>query len=145
MLCAPEYPCGILQAIATCTCTAGLFSCKDVAGRQLNPGDSPTCPPGRDAGVCPSTEPVNHAACRESGLVCAYPNSCGNHVYDECQCFPAPPQDGGVDLRFECTSPCFESDAALMGDDGSADADAAGGFDAADVGSIADARDGPSD
>jgi hypothetical protein len=120
--CYPEYACGILSAIATCSCSRGRFLCTDVLGNALNPGDVPACPTPRDSGACPATRSAaDLASCAETGLLCAYPSRCpGSPGYDRCECFPEATSDGGVRLRFQCSAPCV--DGGALGVDASYDA-----------------------
>jgi hypothetical protein len=114
LTCWPEYPCGISSAIATCTCTAGLFVCADVTGKTLDDGGLPHCPAQPASGTCPATETLaSERPCVESGLMCAYPSTCsGPREYDVCECFTGTLTNGQVGLRFECPTPC-DYDAGL--------------------------------
>jgi hypothetical protein len=123
--CYPEYACGILSAIATCSCSRGHFSCSDVLGNALDAGDAtPACPTPRDSGACPATRSAaDLASCVETGLLCAYPRRCpGSSGYDKCECFPEATSDGGVRLRFQCSEPCVDGGALGVGVDASQDA-----------------------
>jgi hypothetical protein len=113
--CYPQYACGILPAIATCTCTGGSFACLDVTANAVAEGGVPRCPGALTTATCPATETLaNQHACTESGLPCSYPSTCsGSREYDQCMCFSGPLENGQVGLRFECPAPC-DSDAALV-------------------------------
>jgi len=108
LVCSPEYPCGILQATATCTCTAGVFVCTDITGKALAEGGSPQCPALDASAACPATETIaSLRACGNAGLMCFYPSTCsGGQEYDTCVCFTGTISDGGMGLRFECTPAC---------------------------------------
>lgn len=108
--CYPEYACGILSAIATCSCSRGRFLCTDVLGNALNSGDALACPTPQDSGACPKTlSAADLSPCTETGLACAYPSRCpGSPGYDKCECFPEATSDGAVALRFRCTQPCVD-------------------------------------
>ena len=115
LVCSPQYACGILPAIATCTCTGGAFACVDVTGKALAVGGSPACPAPSATEVCPATEVLaNQHACTEFGLECAYPSTCSNGTqYDQCECFTGTLPDGGMGLLFQCPSPCDSGAAAF--------------------------------
>jgi len=124
LVCSPEYPCGILPAIATCTCTAGAFACTDVTGKTVDEGGSPECPAPAASQTCPATETLaNLHACSEPGLMCPYPSTCSldSQEYDLCQCFTGAISDGGTGLRFECTTSC-DYDASPIDAESPADA-----------------------
>ncbi len=130
LVCSPEYACGILPAIATCTCTGGSFVCTDVTGKSLDDGGQLSCPAASATETCPATEALaSQRACTESGLACPYPSTCSGNTqeYDTCTCFTGPISDGGMGLRFQCPSPC---DDASLGDAGAPSVDAATAGDA---------------
>jgi hypothetical protein len=108
LVCFPQYACGILPAIASCTCAGGAFACTDVTGKSLAPGSALACPAPMASEACPATEMLaNQHSCTEPGLECAYPSTCPSSTdYDQCECFTGALLDGGTGLRFECPSPC---------------------------------------
>jgi hypothetical protein len=155
LICYPQYSCGVLPAIATCVCSGGHFSCKDVTGHALNQGDSPACPPATTGETCPASEDTaNLAPCTAPGRLCTYPSRCrGVPAYDRCECFSGALASGTNGLRFECTSACDSTDAGRVATDAQPDsamdapAEAATTSDAAAADAANDVRagDGPSD
>jgi hypothetical protein len=147
--CYPEYACGILSAIATCTCSRGHFSCTDVTGSALDADATPACPTPRDGGACPATRSAaDVASCTETGLLCAYPSRCpSSRGYDRCECFPEPAGDGGVRLRFHCSEPCVDGSAIVVdaADDAPPDAPNEAGSPGADASADARPRDAAAD
>jgi hypothetical protein len=108
LACPLQYPCGIVPAIATCTCTGGVFACTDVVGRSLDDGGSPRCPPPLVQGACPSTEAIaSQHVCNEVLLTCPYIRTCADaQTLDQCECVRDTLSDGQAAMHFNCPAPC---------------------------------------